>query len=100
MEDVSTSGRRSTSGGSKPAEADVAADREVNANRAATLLGVSRSFLVAAMDEGKLPYRKVGARRRVRLAALMDYKRAMERDRARALDELSALDQELGLGYE
>jgi hypothetical protein len=30
---------------------------------------------------------------------LMEYKRTMDRNRLNALDELSAVDQELGLGY-
>ncbi|OJW20704.1 MAG: hypothetical protein BGO49_03770 [Planctomycetales bacterium 71-10] len=75
-------------------------DRELTTTQAASLLGVSRPFLIAAMEKGRLPYRKVGTHRRVRPADLMEYKRSMERDRVQALEDLSALDQELGLGYE
>lgn len=100
MSDPSTSRPRPSGGSSNPSGIDVAAERELTATRAAALLGVSRPFLIAAMEKGTLPCRRLGARRLVRLADLMEYKRSMERDRARALEELSALDQELGLGYE
>ena len=68
--------------------------------QAADMIGVSRPFLVKQMEEGLLPYRKVGSHRRVSQWDLMAYKRTMDRNRARTLEELSALDQELGFGYE
>ena len=46
-----------------------------------------------------MPLRKVGTHRRVLLKDLMEYKASQKHNRLKALEELSALDQELGLGY-
>ena len=39
------------------------------------------------------------ANRRVTLKDLMEFKQTMDRNRLQAIEELSAIDQELGLGY-
>lgn len=72
-------------------------DAELSTQQAADLLGVSRPFVVKEIEALRLPARKVGTRRRVMLVDLMDYKQRSDERRQRALDELSALDQELGL---
>jgi excisionase family DNA binding protein len=61
------------------------------------VLHVSRPFLIKLLDEGKLPYRKVGTHRRIRyddLRAYMERENAARRD---ILRELAAHDQEIGL---
>jgi len=70
---------------------------ELTTQRVADLLGVSRPFVVKEIENGNLPGHKVGKHRRVRFEDLVAYKRRMDADRQHALDELSALDQELGL---
>lgn len=51
------------------------------------------------IDDGKIPHRKVGSHRRVRVADLLAYKQLRYAERRAALDELTAEAQELGLGY-
>lgn len=72
---------------------------ELTTQQAADLLNVSRPFLIEQLEQGKIPYRKVGTHRRVMFADLMDYKQTMNQNRMKALEELSGIDQELGLGY-
>lgn len=55
--------------------------------------------LLRMIDDGKIPHRKVGSHRRVRVADLLAYKQLRYAERRAALDELTAEAQELGLGY-
>lgn len=70
---------------------------ELTTQRVADLLGVSRPYVVKEIEERRLPGYKVGKHRRVKFEDLIAYKQRMDADRQNALDELSALDQELGL---
>ena len=66
---------------------------------AADLVGVSRPYLVRLLEEGKIPFHKVGTHRRVHAVDLMDYKARQTDESRELLDELSRDAQELGMGY-
>lgn len=65
--------------------------------QAAELLNVSRPFLVKLLEAGEIPYEMVGTHRRLRAEDVFAYRKAQERRSRRALADLSALDQTLGL---
>lgn len=73
--------------------------QEISTQDAANLLNVSRPFLVGLLEKGDIPFRKVGAHRRVQLKDVLDYKERTDKHRSQALDELSALSQDEGMGY-
>lgn len=77
----------------------VPTNAELTTQQAAELLNVSRPFLIEQLEKGMIPFRKVGTHRRLLFRDLMAYKDAIDRNRLKALEELSALDQQHGLGY-
>lgn len=70
---------------------------ELTTQQAASLMNVSRPYVIGLLEDGEIPFRLVGRHRRIRFEDLMNYLREDDRERADAADDLTRLDQELGL---
>jgi excisionase family DNA binding protein len=73
--------------------------REVTTQQAADLLNVSRQYLVRLLEEGRIPFRKTGKHRRLRIEDVLAFKEQRDKDRRAGLRELSQMTQEFG-GYD
>jgi len=59
----------------------VPSTQEMTTQSAADMLGVSRQYVVQLLEEGKIPFHKVGTHRRVAMKDVLEYRR--KRDAAR-----------------
>ena len=71
-------------------------NRELTTQQAANILNVSRPFLVKLLDEGSIPYIKVGSHRRIRFKDLIIYREQRKVMRRQGLKELTQFLQEEG----
>ena len=72
---------------------------EMTTQEVADFLNVSRPHVVKLLEQGDIPFRKVGTHRRVLLADVMEYQKKDKARRRSILDELTREAQELGLDY-
>lgn len=72
---------------------------ELTTQEAANLLNVSRPYLISLLEEGKLPYRKVGTRRKILFEDLMNYRKKDDTERLKILNKLTEDAQDLDMGY-
>ena len=82
-----------TASGNAVAVAPVEA--ELTTQQAADLLNVSRPYLVKLLDERRIPFRRVGNRRRILLADVMAFKHVDESERRAIAAELTTLADRL-----
>ncbi len=64
---------------------------------AANFLGMSRQFLVNLLEEGKIPFHRVGAHRRVYFRDLLAYQKQRDNKRHQALKQLAQSVDDEGL---
>jgi excisionase family DNA binding protein len=73
---------------------------ELTTQETADILNVSRPYFVELLETGKIPFRKVGTRRRILCEDVLKYKKGIDSQRAKVLEELAAQAQELNMGYD
>lgn len=69
--------------------------REYSPNEAAEILRVSRLYVNKLLDQGQIPYRKVGTHRRIEARDLLKYKAEADRISKEAFEEHARLGQRL-----
>lgn len=75
-------------------------EESLSTQQAADLLSVSRPFLIKLLEEGKIPFQKVGTHRRVKLNDVRVYEQQQQAIRDQQLDFLARQAQDLNMGYE
>ena len=70
---------------------------ELTTLEAADLLNVSRPYLIKLLNEGEIAFHHVGTHRRILASDALNYKKSKFKKRKKAVDQLSALSQELNL---
>lgn len=72
-------------------------DDLLTTGRAASLLGVSRTYVCRLMDEGTLPYEYRGTHRRIRVVDALTYLEGQRDRRRRELERVQEISRQAGL---
>jgi excisionase family DNA binding protein len=72
---------------------------ELTTQEAADQINVSRPHLIRLLEDGKIPFHKVGSHRRIKANDLALFRSHSEEERQRAMDELARQAQALEMGY-
>ncbi len=78
----------------------IPSDSDITTQQAARILNVSRPFVVKMLENGQIPFAKVGSHRRMKLTDILEYNKRLSDNRRKNLDLLAQQAQDLKLGYE
>ena len=67
---------------------------EMTTQAAAEILGCSRPHIVRLLEEGKIPYTKVGKHRRIKYEDVVSFRKEMKARQKSKIQELMQLDEE------
>lgn len=77
----------------------IPSDADISTQQAADILNVSRPHIVKLLETGAIPFKKVGAHRRIELKDLIKYEKKIKAAKEKNLSFLAKQAQELNLGY-
>lgn len=75
-----------------------ATDRELTTQEAADLIGISRTYLVRLVDEGRIPAHRVGTHRRLLAGDVVAYLESRA-ERLAAVASITEREQAAGIPY-
>lgn len=75
----------------------IPSDAALTTQQAADLLNVSRPYLFRLIEAGEIPFDRIGAHRRLRVADLLAYREKSLSEREAAIRNMVSLSQDLGL---
>jgi len=73
--------------------------KELTTQEAANILNVSRPYLVKQLENGAIPFHKVGVRRKILFKDLIAYMQQRDQESQTILDQLVEEAQEQDMGY-
>lgn len=74
-------------------------EKLISTQKAAEILNVSRPHIVKLLENGTIPFEKVGTHRRIKIADIIKYKEQLIKVRKKALSSLTNQAQKLKMGY-